>query len=57
MMGRKIKMALKVIKIIFNNSTQKVCACESPKITHRTPGFHTTQFEYHKPNMTHLFIC
>jgi len=41
-MDRKINMALKVIKIIFNNSTQKECACETPKITHRTPGFHTT---------------
>ena len=57
MMDRKIKMALKVIKIIFTNSTQNKCACENPEITHRTPGFHKTQFEYHQTTMTHLFIC
>jgi len=56
-MERKIKMALKVIKIIFTNSIQKKHACETPEIAHRTPGFQRTRFEYHRPTMTHLFIC
>jgi hypothetical protein len=55
-MDRKIKMAIKVIKIIFTNSIKKECACETPEIAHRTPGFHRTWFEYHQPTMTHYLL-
>jgi hypothetical protein len=56
-MDRKIYMALKVTDIIFTNSRQKECACETPEIAHRTPGFQRTRFEYHRPTTTHFFIC
>jgi hypothetical protein len=50
--GQKNKNGIKSIKIIFNNSIQKECACETPKIVHKPQGskehgLNTTNLQWH----------